>query len=602
MSKPMTKPFDENRICFEGAETNNFCDFDVEQYVDEDTGDVVENRKPWTIISALNRVLALAQDSKLSDDFWEKSRGPVNFLCRTLGLSKVQVVFLAILVEEGDAMTWRGIGKFLGCTRISVMVHSDELEDLIAKRWAYRCGTREMGAMREAVALTYGVVKALRHDQPFVPEKIDGFTTQEFVDKMESHLNKNIGTHNLSFEDDEEWLMMLCKANSQLPLCREALRFEDDIHELALFMLIVYDYAQWADSDDEGLTMSTIDNLFPEDYETNFMRHCLRDGSHSLIEAGLVEHKCEDGSADTERYMLTRRCKEQLLSDYRPSKSKSMKRRSPNRNLKHHGGIKEKQMFYNTTEEGQIARLASLLSEDNLLGIQQRLEEEGMRKGFACIFFGAPGTGKTETVLQIARQTGRDIMQVDIACLRDKYVGESEKNIKGVFAQYRRLCKESDVMPILFFNEADAIFGKRTTIGGINPSVEKMDNAMQNIILQEMEDLDGILIATTNLTCNLDSAFERRFLYKVEFQKPSVEVKAKLWRSMLGDDITEADAHSLAERYDFSGGQIENIARKCTIEYILSGKKASFDKIDEFCKHELLDKRGAVKPIGFKCA
>ncbi len=111
-----------------------------------------------------------------------------------------------------------------------------------------------------------------------------------------------------------------------------------------------------------------------------------------------------------------------------------------------------------------------------------------------------------------------------------------------------------------------------------------------------------IINATTNLTCNLDSAFERRFLFKVEFQKPSTEVKTKLWSSMLGEGITEADAHRLAMRYDFSGGQIENIARKRTIEYILSGKKAGFDEIDEFCKHELLDKRGAVKPIGFKCA
>ena len=257
-------------------------------------------------------------------------------------------------------------------------------------------------------------------------------------------------------------------------------------------------------------------------------------------------------------------------------------------------------MFYNSSEQEQVERLASLLSQENLPDIQQRLENEGMRKGFACLFYGGPGTGKTETVLQIARQTGRDIMQVDIAGMRDKYVGESEKNIKAVFARYRDVCKQSEVMPILFFNEADGIFGKRSTIGGANPSVEKMDNAMQNIILQEIEDLEGILIATTNLTCNLDDAFERRFLFKIEFHKPDEEVKAKLWRSMLGDSITNEDAHELAIRYDFSGGQIENIARKRTIEFILSGKKASFEEINEFCKHELLDTKKERKPIGFQ--
>ena len=93
---------------------------------------------------------------------------------------------------------------------------------------------------------------------------------------------------------------------------------------------------------------------------------------------------------------------------------------------------------------------------------------------------------------------------------------------------------------------------------------------MQNIILQEVENLEGILIATTNLTCNLDDAFERRFLFKVEFKKPEADVKAKIWTAML-NNISEEDAHILAERYDFSGGQIENIARKYSINSILHG-------------------------------
>ena len=174
-----------------------------------------------------------------------------------------------------------------------------------------------------------------------------------------------------------------------------------------------------------------------------------------------------------------------------------------------------------------------------------------MRKGFACLFYGEPGTGKTESVLQIVRQTGRDLMQVDIASLRDKWVGESEKNIRDVFTRYRHLCKNCDVIPILFFNEADAIINKRTE--HIEHSVDKMDNAMQNIILQEIENLDGILIATTNLTSNLDRAFERRFLYKVEFRKPAIDVKAQIWRSMLKDLRTD-DARLLASHFDFSGG------------------------------------------------
>lgn len=115
-----------------------------------------------------------------------------------------------------------------------------------------------------------------------------------------------------------------------------------------------------------------------------------------------------------------------------------------------------------------------------------------------------------ETVLQIARKTGRDLIQVNVSEVKSMWVGESEKNIKGIFDDYKQKVKQSVKAPILLFNEADAIIGKRQV--GAERAVEKMENSIQNIILQEIEQLDGILIATTNLAENMDKAFERRFL------------------------------------------------------------------------------------------
>ena len=548
----------------------------------------------WTIITALDRVLNMAQDSQLSDAFWESVKNPLAFLNKELGLTNIQIVALAILIEAGEPMSWKNIGNYLGCSRLSIMVYSEEIEELVTKRWAIHKGVHEIGGFFEGIALVRGVVTALRHNKTFVPEKIDGFNEQQFVDKLESHIEKNMNDRNIEFKDDEEWMLQFAKANPHLPLCHEVLKF-DDIHVQSLLLLIVVDYAQWEGTDGEGLTFQTIDGLYPEEYECDFMREGLRDGTHPLIQGGYIEHKCNDGQADTEQYMLTRKAKAELLSAYTPSHSKCRRMKPDDRFLKNHEAIREKSLFFNTSEQEQIERLTSLLSTENLLSIQKRLEEQGMRKGFACLFYGGPGTGKTETVLQIARQTGRDLMQVDIAGLRDKWVGESEKNIKEVFARYRRLCQNSEVMPILFFNEADAIINKR--MENVEHSVDKMDNAMQNIILQEIEDLDGILIATTNLTSNLDKAFERRFLYKVEFHKPDTDVKTKIWRSML-KDISVDDARQLASHFDFSGGQIENIARKRTVDYILSGKFASLDEIEGYCRAELLGGKER-KSIGF---
>lgn len=568
-------------------EFDSLCGVDgaTEEYVEPDS---------WSIITALNRVISVAQCSRLSDNFFKTCKNPLGYLRQVLGLTDIQILVLGMLVENGDSMSWKAMANFLDCSRLTMMIHAEEVEELVTKRWLIHKEAYSCGCFDEGFALVPGVLKALSKNQVFVPEKIEGLTEQQFVDRLESHLNKSLPDRHRSFSDDEEWMLQLVKANPSLPLCHEVLKF-DDIHMLSLLLLIVFDYAQWEGSEDEGLRLDNIDDVYPEEYDCDFIREKLIGGTHPLILGGYIEHKCEGGMAKNTQYMLTEKTKTELLSAYKPSHSKVKQMRTrQNRFLRGHDDITEKVLFYNESEQKQIERLASMLSPTNLPTIQKRFEEEGQRKGFACLFYGGPGTGKTETVLQLARQTGRDIMQVDISTMRDKYVGETEKNMKAVFTRYRDICRNAEVMPILFFNEADALFNKRSK--NTEHSVEKMENAMQNILLQELEDLEGILIATTNLTSNLDPAFERRFIYKVEFHKPNTEVKAKIWKSML-KDISLDDAHKLASHFDFSGGQIENIARKRVVDYILTGKKAALDDIEDYCRAELLTNKKDCRHI-----
>jgi SpoVK/Ycf46/Vps4 family AAA+-type ATPase len=219
-----------------------------------------------------------------------------------------------------------------------------------------------------------------------------------------------------------------------------------------------------------------------------------------------------------------------------------------------------------------------------------------MRKGFACLFYGPPGTGKTETVYQIARQTNRDIMAVNLAETKSMWYGESEKKIKALFDRYRAAATSSEVAPILLFNEADGVIGKRKEIGNANRTIDQTENTIQNIILQEIENLEGILIATTNMNKNMDKAFERRFLYKVEFETPSLDARRSIWKSIIAD-LSDDDAATLAGEYNFSGGQIENIARKRTVKSILSGETPTLDTLRAYCQEELLEKEAGR--IGF---
>jgi SpoVK/Ycf46/Vps4 family AAA+-type ATPase len=247
--------------------------------------------------------------------------------------------------------------------------------------------------------------------------------------------------------------------------------------------------------------------------------------------------------------------------------------------------IKMKRLYYDEYLKKQIDSLTSVLKKKNFGEFQTRLQESSLPKGITAIFYGQSGTGKTETAYQIAKKTGRDILMVELSQLKSKWFGESEKQVKGIFDSYRRIFDNSKVKPILFINEADGIFSKRMEITGRRSSTDQTMNTIQNIILQELENFNGILFATTNLTENLDSAFERRFLFKVEFKNPVPEVREKIWKSKL-PELTSTHLKNLSSKYQLSGGEIENVARKYMIEKVIERKKLSLARLMEFCELE----------------
>jgi SpoVK/Ycf46/Vps4 family AAA+-type ATPase len=330
--------------------------------------------------------------------------------------------------------------------------------------------------------------------------------------------------------------------------------------------------------------------LFDQQSKFTIHKRYLKSGEHNLIKSGIIENTNSDRFSDRESFKLTDRVKRELLADL------EIKKVYTSKDMIRSDSIKGKELFYNAIEAEQVGRFSSLLGIDSFKEIQNRLSESNMRTGFACLFYGPPGCGKTESVYQIARQTGRDIVMVDIAETKSMWFGESEKRIKEVFDRYRNLVEQAEVTPILFINEADAVIGKRKDAS--KSAVAQTENAIQNIILQEMENLKGILVATTNLTENMDKAFERRFLYKIEFKKPDNKVRQSIWKSML-PSLSDEDVKTVASRFNFSGGQIENVARKRTVEYILSGIEPSLERLITFCEEELLNKETA-KPIGFR--
>lgn len=247
-------------------------------------------------------------------------------------------------------------------------------------------------------------------------------------------------------------------------------------------------------------------------------------------------------------------------------------------------GIKEKALFFESRLQLELDKLTGLLQPEAFGQFRQRLKEAGLPSGLAAIFTGLPGTGKTESAYQIARKTGRDIIMVDLSQVRSKWYGESEKQVKAIFTDYREKCNTSKVTPLLLINEADGLLSKRTNISERSSAVDRTGNTMQNILLQEMEDFEGILFATTNLSNNLDTAFERRFLFKIEFGQPTPEARQMIWKAKM--PILKPEHLQALSGYQLSGGEIENVARRYMAEKVIDDTPLSIERIMELCESE----------------
>lgn len=537
------------------------------------------------LMQLFEQVIDLTADRNLPPDNITDVQPYLDRLSERLQISTREALLLSACVNAGSCtINISDIASHFGCKNIKIQTYWQDLLSLTTKRLLF---TRQNLDGETAFVFPQEVLNAFREDRvPEIPS-YDNLSIADWFEYLVSLFDERI-RRRLSYDVFVTDLRRLITTNPSLPL-PQRLRFyqlDDNMSDIILLLGLVFLFLR---DHDEHVMRSDLEDLFQHPRNMRSIARSLEAGEHCLQDFGLVEFVCADGQIESNAWKLTDKAKCELL--------KGMTfRRQTKANLLLADKITPKQLFFSAAVEKQVAQLRTLLMPDRFCSVQKRLEQHGMRRGFACIFYGAPGTGKTETVLQLARETERSIKMVDVPNLRSKWVGDTEKNIKAVFDEYRQLCTESGPAPILLFNEADAVLCKRSE--GAVTGVDKMENAMQNIILQEMETLDGIMIATTNLTGNLDAAFERRFLYKIEFPKPTADESRHIWRSML-PDLTEDDAYALARDYAFSGGQIENIARKYIVDTILEGEdKLDISTVHEACRCELFNRNSRLR-IGF---
>ena len=542
----------------------------------------------WNISKAMSCVCDSLNKSKLKPKCTQKYKNSMENLKELYNLTQVQVWIICLTcnhyVEREDSSTLRSLANNIDVAAMSIMTWKKEIDNLIEKGFLELYGTRgDFIPVRELKDSLY--TNTIFYPQPkHEMDEISFLNT--FSDRYENRRNLGISDYTIQRELGRYEMQY-----QNLPMIQRLIKEIEDYNN----RFILYDVANDVLKGGDSSLNETLSDLF--DGEARYLVATeMMEEKHILFQKGLIEF-CKKGNLSDACITLSDKGRKLVLGE----KAFLFEDSINEKNLIKKDFIKEKILFYSEENQKEIDRLKNALKEDKLKQIQKRLKDDSLPVGIAVLLYGVPGTGKTESVMQIAKETGRDIVHVDISEAKSAWFGESEKRIKKIFISYKNACeiaeRKNEKIPILLFNEADAIISKRKNDTAGNCA--QTENAIQNILLEELENVKGIFIATTNLVSNLDPAFERRFLFKIKFENPSTEAKTLIWMNKLSW-IEEQDAKIFAKTYDFSGGQIDNIVRKIAMNEIITGERPEISEIHEMCKSEKIETPECAKHIGFE--
>ena len=544
------------------------------------------------LLSKIQNIYEISKNSELDDKIISSLKTDLKIVSSYLNVEPREALFFSIILNinfDGDSAYFKDLYRHFKIPSIKMISEMDSVEILVKKGYLVKKSGRDRNIevhtnkyFTVKSQLSKAIVKGL-------PCPIfDAYTIESTTDLLEK-IHEQISARledNISIEELDIETTKLVNEYPDSIFFKAIKKFELSFEESMFYYFVTWKSILGI----QGIEPNTLVNSITDSSrESVKFTQGLYNGVNSLISIGLVESRNSGFMNDIEFY-LTDKSIELLATDSIVVSSGTIS----NNNTIKADKISSKTLFYNEKENEQLINLKGLLMEEKYADLKERLNSKNLPLSLNVLLFGGPGTGKTESVLQLAKSSGREIIKIDISSTKSKWFGESEKLIKNIFTDYKEYSKKCDLTPILLFNEADAILSKRSTRA--DSATQKTENAIQNILLEELENFEGIFFATTNLAQNLDGAFDRRFLYKVEFTKPKLQQRISIWESKL-PDLTASDYEKLATQFKFSGGQIENIARKCEINQVLYGNLPSFETIESFCLSENTER--VINGIGF---
>lgn len=540
-----------------------------------------ENFIDQSLLGRLEHVSSAASGCDLSFRKVIESGTEAEEIASFLGISRVQAVFFSCFTELSlqRAVTLEALSKHLKCSVLRLINCMNEFEALDKKGYlqkSFRKKGRKNTYTDMSFSVPHHVIEALRKADRSLLESSTKFDLPGFLrqisDLVDERQDSQLSTSRLFAETE-----FLVSNNRHLPF----VSFVDDSLEQTVSKLTVFAFSFVRLKRQFVINISGFSGAVFDDLgEQLDFAQLICSGKHELIRKNIL--KLSPSEFDGEKMVvLSQLTARQLYHDY-PA---LLVAENENSGLISSKTIPEKKLFFSSDAGDKIESLGKALSVSKFRSYRRELRNNNLSGGITAIFFGAPGTGKTEAVYQIARKTGRDIMMVDLSQTKSKWFGESEKVVRKIFDDYSGLLKTYKTEPILFINEADGLLTGRSVLGSGSSAADHAINTIQNILLQALENFEGIIIATTNLTCNLDRAFERRFTFRIEFPKPDAGVRKMIWKSRL-PELTDGEAEKLGSRFSVTGGEIEVQVRQALLSRVLNRKIGLYETLAGSCSRD----------------
>lgn len=363
--------------------------------------------------------------------------------------------------------------------------------------------------------------------------------------------------------------------------------------EKIIFLVLLKE--EYSNEDEILRDFNTLVSMISKDEMHKLKNRTLLEENAKLMSLGLIDYDEILGATSINKSYFI--CEDVLYSIMHPQKNDKKTKKAMLENI-----VKESEIFEliepNTDIDDVVLNpkikevLNSILKQLDK-DVINKLSSWGIKtkKGIDAkiIFYGPAGTGKTMSALSLAKSLKKQVLSFDCSKILSKYVGESEQNVRKIFDTYKSICKEAKIEPVLLLNEADQFLSSRMESG--TSSADKMHNQMQNIFLEQIERFEGVLIATTNFLQSLDSAFSRRFDFKIEFKKPNFNERLIIWQKIMPENANFEENFSFNElaEFELSGAQITLVLKNTALKVAVRDDDVFTlkDFIDEIKKEQI---------------